>query len=65
MLKEIKLQVNIFKISKWFDNLKPESGDEAPRDGCEVTYSSIDNAMFALIMKLLTCYNYSYVLSTI
>ena len=44
---------------------KPESGDDAPRDGSEMTYSCIDSAVFVLIMKLLTCYNYSYVLSTI
>ena len=30
-----------------------------------MTNSSIDNAVFVLIMKLFTCYNYSYVLSTI
>ena len=30
-----------------------------------MTYTCIDNAVFVLIMKLLTCYNYSYVLSTI
>ena len=28
-------------------------------------HACIDGAMFALIMTLLTCYNYSYVLSTI
>ena len=62
---EIKLKVNIGKISKWFDNWKPERGDDAQRDGCEVMHLCIDGAMFVLIMKLLTCCNYSYVLSTI
>ena len=32
---------------------------------CEVAHSCIDGATFVLIMKLLTCCNYSYVLSTI
>ena len=40
-------------------------GDDAPRGGCEVTYSCIDSAAFVPIMNLLKCYNYSYVLSTI
>ena len=32
---------------------------------CEATYTCIDNAVFVPIMKLFTCYNFSYVLSTI
>ena len=62
---EIKLKVNIFEMSKRFDNWKQERRDDAHSDRCEVTYSCVDSAVFVLIMKLLTCYNYSYVLSSI
>ena len=64
-LVEMKLKVNIAKRSNWFDSWKPERGDDAPRDRCEVTHLCIDGAMLVLPMKLLTCCNYSYVLSTI
>ena len=62
---EIKLKVNIGELSKWFDNQNPERSYGDQRDGREVTYSCIASAVFVLIMKLLTWYNYSYVLSTI
>ena len=40
-------------------------GDDAPSDSCEVTYLCIDSTVVELIIKLLTYYNYLYVLSTI
>ena len=58
---EIKLKVNIGKMSKWFDNYKLGCDDDVQRDRCEVAHSCDDGAMFVLIMNLLTCDNYSYV----